>query len=296
MPPPGNVTHMLLNTFCHLPGIGTKTEENLWNSGVTSWDEFLAQCRPAKTPSTAKRSWPKRIEESRHHFENQNAQYFGTLLPSHQLWRMFQDFRDCCAYLDIETTGLGPSSRDHVTTVSVYDGRQLKCYVHGINLHEFPADIQKYKVLITFNGRTFDVPFLERQFRTTLGHAQIDLRYVLKSLGHGGGLKACEKKLGLERPGLKDIDGADAVALWNAYKRTKDRKVLETLLAYNVEDTINLQTLMVEAYNQKIRLTPFAETHLLPNVARVENPYSPDQAIVDELNSSKNWNLAFRRK
>jgi hypothetical protein len=28
---------MLTNTFCHLPGIGEKTERNLWAAGVTSW-------------------------------------------------------------------------------------------------------------------------------------------------------------------------------------------------------------------------------------------------------------------
>ncbi|MGF1583538.1 MAG: ribonuclease H-like domain-containing protein [Gemmataceae bacterium] len=286
---------MLLNTFCHLPGIGTKTEENLWSTGVTSWDEFLAQCRPTKTHSAAKRSWPKYIAESRQHFENQNAQYFSSLLPSQQQWRLFKEFGDSCAYLDIETTGLG-NYQDHVTTVAVYDGKQLKCYVHGINLDDFPLDVQKYQVLITFNGKTFDVPFLERQFGTSFEQAQIDLRYVLKSLGYGGGLKACEKKLGLERPGLQDIDGADAVTLWNKYKRKKDRKVLETLLAYNVEDTVNLQTLMVEAYNRKVRLTPFAETHCLPTPPRVENPYSADPNIVEDLRSTKSWTLSFPRK
>jgi hypothetical protein len=29
---------MLKNTFLHIPGIGSITEQNLWNSGITDWD------------------------------------------------------------------------------------------------------------------------------------------------------------------------------------------------------------------------------------------------------------------
>lgn len=58
-----------------------------------------------------------------------------------------------------------------------------------------------------------------------LGHAHIDLRCILYSLGIRGD--------------LKDIDGFLAVLLWDEYQRTRDQKVLETLLAYNVQDTIN---------------------------------------------------------
>ena len=31
---------MLTNTFCHIPGIGPKTEEKLWNAGIHNWDIF----------------------------------------------------------------------------------------------------------------------------------------------------------------------------------------------------------------------------------------------------------------
>jgi hypothetical protein len=28
------IIEMLINTFCHIPGIGSKTEEKLWNFGI----------------------------------------------------------------------------------------------------------------------------------------------------------------------------------------------------------------------------------------------------------------------
>lgn len=42
---------------------------------------------------------------------------------------------------------------------------------------------------------------------STMPHAHIDLRYVLASLGYRGGLKGCERQLGLDRQELQDVDG-----------------------------------------------------------------------------------------
>jgi uncharacterized protein YprB with RNaseH-like and TPR domain len=50
------------------------------------------------------------------------------------------------------------------------------------------------------------------------------------SLGFKGGLKGCERQLGLDRGDLKDIDGFFAVLLWGEYQRTGDQKALDTLL------------------------------------------------------------------
>ena len=58
------------------------------------------------------------------------------------------------------------------------------------------------KFLITYNGKLFDIPFIENFFNVELNHAQIDLRYILKSLGYVGGLKSCEKQLGLKDTAL----------------------------------------------------------------------------------------------
>ena len=32
---------MLKNTFIHVPGLGTKTEQRIWSSGVHSWNDLL---------------------------------------------------------------------------------------------------------------------------------------------------------------------------------------------------------------------------------------------------------------
>jgi hypothetical protein len=60
-------------------------------------------------------------------------------------------------------------------------------------------------------------------------------------------------------------------------------KALESLLAYNVQDTINLERLIVTAYNMEIRNTPFAADKRLPDVALPENPFRVDLRTVDAV-------------
>jgi len=33
---------MLKNTFIHVPGLGIKTEQRIWNSGVYCWNDLLS--------------------------------------------------------------------------------------------------------------------------------------------------------------------------------------------------------------------------------------------------------------
>ena len=35
---------MLKNTFIHIPGIGPKTEQRLWDSGTHNWEDFIQNC------------------------------------------------------------------------------------------------------------------------------------------------------------------------------------------------------------------------------------------------------------
>ena len=58
---------------------------------------------------------------------------------------------------------------------------------------------------------------------------------------------------------------------------------LETLLAYNCQDTVNLETLMVMAYNLKLKDTPFHEMHKLELPMMPPIPYKADLATVDKV-------------
>ena len=94
----------------------------------------------------------------------------------------------------------------------------------------------------------------------------------------------------MERGDLSDIDGFFAVLLWDDYQKTGDQKTLDTLLAYNIQDTIDLENLLVTAYNMKLKDTPFYETHLIAEPTLPINPYSVDFETVDRVkNSPQYW-------
>src|SRR5205823_1281635 len=95
--PPGTPS-MLRNTFCHLPGIGPRGEQKLWEAGVTSWTELLAQAQSPKFPPRRKAT-AEHLAESLHHYQQRNPRYFADLLQANQHWRLFDDFRGACAYL-----------------------------------------------------------------------------------------------------------------------------------------------------------------------------------------------------
>lgn len=271
---------MLLHTFSHIPGIGPKTEQNLWAAGVTSWQEWREPIPIRMSANTAIEA-ETILAGSQSALEDDNPNFFTERLKSNEAWRIFSDFRHRTAYLDIETTGLDDFSE--ITTIALYDGHKVTTYVNGHNLDNFADDIERYKVIVSYNGKSFDVPFLERYFRTKLHHAQIDLRYVLARLGFKGGLKGCEKQIGISRGNLDGVDGYFAVLLWDQYQKTGNERFLKTLLAYNIEDTINLERLAVEAYNRNVISTPFASTLTLDNPPPVVNPYTPDIEVVSAL-------------
>lgn len=101
---------------------------------------------------------------------------------------------------------------------------------------------------MTFNGRHFDVPFLQASFPALVAPpVHIDLRFVFYRLGLAGGLKRIEEHLGIgDRSGVEGIRGLDAVRLWKEY-RAGDPQSLERLVRYNRADTVNLEPLLERA-------------------------------------------------
>lgn len=272
---------MLQNTFQHIPGIGPKTESRLWESGIRDW-QAAGDC--PKLPLSPKQAdgFVRYLSDSVRALEDGNPRFFSDLMPAGLHWRFFPEFRGSTAYLDIETTGMDVWGAE-ITTIALYDGRSVKTYVQGRNLEDFLDDIEDYNLIVTYNGKSFDVPFIERYFRTRLDHAQIDLRYVLGSLGYAGGLKRCEKALGIDRGGLDGVDGYFAVLLWHDYRQNGNIRALETLLAYNIEDVVNLETLMVAAYNLNLRKTPYGASQMLPDPPLPDIPFRADFKTIETI-------------
>lgn len=272
---------MLHHSFSHIPSVGEGTEKKIWSSGIKSMDEFV-NAPPSFIAKSKSRTIIDHIQLSKEKIAMRDTQYFYSNLPSKEQWRIFKEFQNSTVYLDIETTGLG-SSGDIITTIALYDGRCVKYYINGKNLNDFKRDIMQYDVIVTYNGKTFDIPFIERYLGMTIRHSHLDLRYILYSLGHSGGLKACERQFGIKRnDSFVDLDGFFAVLLWNDYKKKNNDKSLETLLAYNIEDVLNLEYLMIIAYNNKLKHIPI-KLDKLNFTIKPDNPFKVDVSTVNRI-------------
>lgn len=226
------------NSFIPVRGVGEATERKLWQRGVTHWDEF----DPSLVGATTGDRIQTFIEAGRRHLEAGNARFFGEQFPSSEAWRLYDNFRDDAVFFDIETTGLS-KARDQVTTVSFHQGGDTTTLVAGDDLTgEAVARQLDAPLLVTFNGASFDVPFLERSFDLSIDAPHVDVMYPCKRIGLTGGLKAIEGTVGIERD-RPDISGRDAVRLWREHERGVDG-ALETLVSYNREDAVHLRDLM----------------------------------------------------
>lgn len=265
---------MLERCFIHLPGVGPAFVKKLHAKGIVTWEDALRKGFPCGAARAA--YLRDLLEESQRRLHSGDAAWFSRLLPPREQWRLFPHFRHAAAYVDIETTGLSFTG-DLITTIALYDGERVRTYVRGENLEDFAVDIRAYTLLVTWNGRGFDAPILRRAFGIPLDKgdmAHLDLLPVFRALGLRGGLKKVEKALGLQRDGLDGVDGLDAVRLWQAYRRDGDRRVLHTLLAYNVADVLGLEVLAEYALAR--RLGGRAECGPL----KALNPFSPDPEVL----------------
>ena len=159
---------------------------------------------------------------------------------------------------DIETTGLF-HSRDCIINAGF-------CSSMGEvwqNFTEDPSDekrvvsealekIAEADAVVTYNGDTFDLPFLQRRAQK-YGLCEklpllwsVDLyRWLKKYWPLAPSMKSMSQKSVEEAMGLSDrrddeIPGGDCIPLYNYYLQTKDEKAKQTILLHNADDVRQL--------------------------------------------------------
>ena len=212
-------------------------------------------------------------------------------MPASERWRLLGAFGDDAVYLDIET-GDDVWGREGVSAIGFLDRQGPRLLLAGRDLERFPALARRWKLLVTFNGSTFDVPVLRRAFPGwTPPEAHVDLRHALARLGHEGGLKAIEDELddelALARPAhLRGIDGWAACGLFRR-GRDGDGGALRVCAEYHLDDVVNLRTLIAYAYNalaaEEIAAAPALRDHVtaLPVPLRGDVLYDVSKLLLD---------------
>ena len=229
------------NSFVPAEGVGERRERSVWESGILTWEAFDPDRAPLG-PKTGDRV-ESFVAEALERLDDGDARYFGDRFPASETWRLYENFRDDAAFFDIETTGL-ESTHNSVTTVSVTRNGETTTLVRGEDLtapalRELFADAP---MIVSFNGKQFDVPFIEDCFDISIDAPHLDLLYPCRRIDLTGGLKTIERAVGIDRD-RPDLSGRDAVRLWHRYARDGDDDALDTLVSYNRDDTENLRNL-----------------------------------------------------
>jgi len=135
---------VLEKTFLHIPGIGAKTELELWQSGIRTWQDLGGFfTRPVAMSCGLRRRLEEHIPQSIDAMRRKDANFFTRLSGLGEGWRLFPEFASQCVFLDIETTGLSPVF-DKVTMVGLYEGNRYRAFIEGQNLEDLPAELKKY--------------------------------------------------------------------------------------------------------------------------------------------------------
>lgn len=247
----------LEHTFMHLPRIGPRTEQRLWEDGILTWTDLEeARRQPADLFAPPRDDCLVAIEASREALTNKNADYFASRLPSREHYRIAATFPADTVFLDIETTGLS-LYYDDITMIGLSRGTQYVCWFPDAPTGLWHDLLSDAKCLVTFNGTVFDLKFLERiESCKHFPRAHVDLRYFARRAQLKGGQKKIEHQLGFTRPEqIGNATGADAVRLWYEY-RNGDLRAGRDLVQYNHSDLEGMKTILDEAIRRVAESRP----------------------------------------
>lgn len=246
---------MLRHTFKIFPGVGTRLERHLWHEGISVWEDFLSKKKVRGISQDRKEKLNREISAALQALEKGNPGYFAERLNDTEHWRLFEAFRNETVCLDIETTG-GQPAEGAVTMVGIYGNGAMQTLIQGINLDPkiLSEILSSYKLVITYFGRVFDLPFLQKSMPGIhIRMPHFDLCPASHCLGIKGGLKKLEKFFGISREdSLDGMNGYDAVILWHKYQ-AGNAEALDLLKKYNEADTKNLYLLAEILYGMLCR-------------------------------------------
>ncbi len=231
---------MIQQSFVLLDRVGERKEQRIRNQGISDWYDFIQAEHVKGLSSKSKKYFDRQLMRAQQALRCEDMSYFLQHLPLREHWRLYEHFRDDAVFLDIEIDSISGD----LLMVGLYDGEDVKTLVRGnLDMDGLRRELMRHKLLVSFNGSVFDVPFLRKRYPKAIPNMpHLDLRFACKRIGLSGGLKDIEKQLGIERPQqVKDMYGGDVYLLWRKYLATGDDEFLNILIEYNEQDVVNLK-------------------------------------------------------
>jgi len=228
-------------------GIGPVTEERLKKEGLVNLDSLLSHPRWGSQALLVKRL----IEEKK------AAEIRGLGAPDKDLLDFFclQDI----VFLDIESTGLWPGQPLFLIGLLYWNGREMEVQQFFARhyseekalLEAVHRRLKAFRVIATFNGKRFDIPYMEgRSVEHRLFHRyhhfQVDLLHHARR-HFSPVLPDCrlatleERVLGVVRKG--DIPGHLIPETYHRFIRTRDPGLILPVINHNKTDLLSMTRL-----------------------------------------------------
>jgi hypothetical protein len=168
-------------------------------------------------------------------------------------------------FLDTETTGLAGGTGTCAFLVGIGNVEGMKFVVRQFFLRDYPEEKAMLEALaetlgacegiVTFNGKTFDVPLLETRYALARMKSPLDRLVHFDALHPARRLwklrlESCkltdleQAVLGISREG--DVPGSEIPAIYFDYLRTGDARGLQPVFYHNALDVVSLAALTVE--------------------------------------------------
>lgn len=231
---------MIKHSFIFLPGVKEKTENNIWNQGIFTWNDFLESDKVLGIGAKRKIFIDSLILKAKYSYLNDDINWFIQNWPSNETWRLYEYFKDQCCFIDIE---------GDINIIGIYDSYETKTMIKHVNFDKrtLKQELDKYKIIVSYNGGAYDLPKLKKYFNLFHDKIHIDLKTVCRRIGLTGGLKEIEKKIGIKRASHLYGSAADC---YKTFLASGNKEWLDGLVEYNEQDCVSLKPIMEMCYSK----------------------------------------------
>lgn len=202
---------MITHSFIFLEGIGEKTEQALWEKGITDWKlyEHYVNCQK-ETLRT--RTIQKNIVTAREAISQNNWHFFADRLPQKEYYRIALTNPENVLFLHIETTGKS-TYYNNIISVGWSLGKESGVHFSGQKKTTIISALQKAHCIIFTNFTGMDREFLTSYLMGDfLPVIQIPLLNLIKQSGEDTKISLLQKKLDAQYTEYSSI-------LWHRYKK-----------------------------------------------------------------------------
>ena len=251
------------NNLKLLPKIGIKTEQNLKNKGYTTIESL--------------KNHDKYCDEASKFIENIDDLSFSQIMDILDNNKYSKKCRDNVLksisltdkenfkFMDIETLGLSnvpiiligiaEIKKDKIIS-SQYFLRDI--YEEGAVIEAYLSHLDDDSIHVTFNGKSFDVPFIKNRCRynrinANLDLPHLDLMYFAKNLWRqqlpNCQLQTIERELfGIEREG--DVPGQYIPNYYTTYLNERNIGPIVPIIEHNRQDIVSLASFLEKMYEE----------------------------------------------